>query len=44
MFYEEQTTAVYAATKGSKDAVYVSPFVGSLDDQSEESMDVVRNT
>jgi transaldolase len=35
--------AVYAATRGSKDPVYVSPFIGRLDDRGEKGMDVVRN-
>jgi len=30
-FSQEQAAAVYAATKGSKEPVYVSPFVGRLD-------------
>ena len=42
-FSQEQAAAVYAATKGSKEAVYVSPFVGRLDDRGENGMDVVRN-
>jgi transaldolase len=42
-FSQEQAAAVYAATKGSKEPVYVSPFVGRLDDRSEDGMDLVRN-
>ena len=42
-FSQEQAAAVYAATKGSKDPVYVSPFVGRLDDRGENGMDLVRN-
>ena len=42
-FSQEQAAAVYAATKGSKDVVYVSPFVGRLDDRGENGMDLVRN-
>jgi transaldolase len=42
-FSQEQAAAVYAATKGSKDPVYVSPFLGRLDDQGENGMDLVRN-
>src|SRR5262249_6343720 len=30
-FSQDQAAAVYAATRGSKDPVYVSPFVGRLD-------------
>jgi len=42
-FSQEQAAAVYAATTGSKAPVYVSPFVGRLDDRGENGMDLVRN-
>jgi transaldolase len=42
-FSQEQAAAVYAATKGSREPVYVSPFVGRLDDRGDNGMDVVRN-
>ena len=42
-FSQEQAAAVYAATKGSREPVYVSPFVGRLDDLGEDGMDLVRN-
>ena len=42
-FSQEQAAAVYAATKGERDPVYVSPFVGRLDDRGDNGMDVVRN-
>ena len=42
-FSQEQAGAVYAATKGSKQPVYVSPFLGRLDDRGENGMDLVRN-
>jgi transaldolase len=42
-FSQEQAAAVYAATKGSKEPVYVSPFVGGLDDVGEDGMDLVKN-
>src|SRR5436309_6052878 len=42
-FSQEQAAAVYAATRGSKQPVYVSPFVGRLDDRGEDGMDLVRN-
>jgi transaldolase len=42
-FSQEQAAAVYAATKGSKDPVYVSPFLGRLDDQGQNGMDLVRD-
>lgn len=42
-FSQEQAAAVYSATKGTKQPVYVSPFVGRLDDHGENGMDVVKN-
>ena len=42
-FSQEQAAAVYAATKGSKSPVYVSPFIGRLDDHGEDGMDLVKN-
>jgi transaldolase len=42
-FSQEQAAAVYAATKESKEPVYVSPFAGRLDDRGEDGMDLVRN-
>jgi transaldolase len=42
-FSQQQAAAVYAATKGTKEPVYVSPFVGRLDDIGQNGMDVVRN-
>jgi transaldolase len=42
-FSQEQAAGVYAATKGSKSPVYVSPFAGRLDDRGEDGMDLVRN-
>src|ERR1700720_975709 len=42
-FSQEQAAAVYAATRGSKQPVYVSPFVGRLDDHGEDGMDLIRN-
>ncbi len=42
-FSQEQAAAVYAVTKGSKEPVYVSPFVGRLDDRGEDGMDLVKN-
>ena len=42
-FSQDQAAAVYAATRGSKAPVYVSPFVGRLDDRGENGMDVVKN-
>jgi len=42
-FSQGQAAAVYAATKGSKEPVYVSPFVGRLDDRGENGIDLVKN-
>jgi transaldolase len=42
-FSQEQAAAVYAATRGSGEPVYVSPFVGRLDDRGENGIDLVRN-
>jgi transaldolase len=43
-FSQEQAAAVYAATRGAaKGQVYVSPFIGRLDDRSENGMDVIAN-
>ena len=42
-FSQQQAAAVYAATKGTKEPAYVSPFVGRLDDIGHNGMDVVRN-
>jgi transaldolase len=42
-FSQDQAAAVYAATRVSKAPVYVSPFVGRLDDRGENGMDVVKN-
>ena len=42
-FSQDQAAAVYAATKGSKQPVYVSPFLGRLDDRGEDGMDLVGN-
>jgi transaldolase len=42
-FSQDQAAAVYAATRGSKEPVYVSPFIGRLDDRRQNGMDVVKN-
>jgi len=42
-FSQDQAAAVYAATRGAQEPVYVSPFIGRLDDQGDNGMDVVRN-
>lgn len=44
VFSQEQAAAVYGATQGAqKGQVLVSPFVGRLDDQGENGMDLVKN-
>ncbi len=42
-FSQEQAAAVYGATKGAAEPVYVSPFVGRLDDRGDNGMDLVKN-
>jgi transaldolase len=42
-FSQEQAAAVYAATKRSKAPVYISPFVGRVDDIGQNGVDVVKN-
>lgn len=42
-FSQSQAAAVYAATKFHNYEVFISPFVGRLDDRGEKGMDVVAN-
>ncbi len=42
-FSQEQAAAVHAATKHHNHDVYLSPFVGRLDDKGENGMDIVSN-
>ena len=43
-FQQEQAAAVYAATRGAKKGdVFVSPFIGRLDDKGENGMDLIAN-
>ena len=42
-FSQQQAAAVYAATKGSQAPVYVSPFLGRLDDIGQNGVDLIRN-
>jgi transaldolase len=45
VFSQEQAAAVYAATLGAKKGdVFLSPFVGRLDDRGENGMDFIANT
>ncbi len=44
VFSQEQAAAVYAATKGAKKGgVFVSPFIGRLDDRGENGLDLISN-
>ena len=44
VFTQEQAGAVHAATRGArKGDVFVSPFVGRLDDMGENGMDLIKN-
>ena len=44
VFTQEQAAAVYAATRGAKKGeVFVSPFVGRLDDRGENGMELIKN-
>ena len=42
-FSQQQAAAVYAATKGTKAPVYVSPFVGRIDDIGQNGVDLLSN-
>ena len=42
-FSQGQAAAVYAATTGSREPVYVSPFIGRLDDRGENGIDLIKN-
>ena len=44
VFTQEQAAAVYAATMGAKKGdVFVSPFIGRLDDRGENGLDLIKN-
>ena len=44
VFTQEQAAAVYAATKGAKKGdVFLSPFIGRLDDRGENGMSLIEN-
>jgi transaldolase len=44
VFSQEQAAAVYAATLGAKrEDVFVSPFIGRLDDKGENGMQLIKN-
>ena len=43
-FTQEQAAAVYGATKGAKKGdIFVSPFIGRLDDRGENGMQLIEN-
>jgi transaldolase len=42
-FSEAQAAAVYQATRGARASVFVSPFVGRLDDRGENGMQLIAN-
>jgi len=43
-FSQQQAAAVYAATRGAKKGdVFLSPFIGRLDDRGENGMDLIAN-
>lgn len=43
-FSQEQAAAVYASTRGAaKGQVFVSPFIGRLDDRGKNGMDLIKN-
>lgn len=42
-FSQAQAAAVYAATAGTSHTVYVSPFIGRLDDININGMDLIKN-
>lgn len=42
-FSQQQGAAIYAATVGSAHPVFVSPFIGRLDDRGENGMDLIAN-
>ena len=44
VFSQEQAAAVHAATLGAKKGdVFISPFIGRIDDIGENGMDIIRN-
>lgn len=44
VFSQSQAAAVYAATRGAgRGDVFLSPFIGRLDDRGENGMDLIRN-
>lgn len=42
-FSQQQAAAVYAATRGTQEPAFVSPFVGRLDDRGENGMQLIES-
>src|ERR1035437_10273246 len=42
-FTQEQAAAVYAATEATRTPVYISPFIGRLDDHGQNGIDLIKN-
>ena len=42
-FSQEQAAAVYSATKGARKPVFISHFIGRLDDRGENGMNLIEN-
>lgn len=42
-FSQSQAAAVYAATRGARYPVYVSPFIGRLDDAGQNGLELIAN-
>jgi len=42
-FSQEQAAAVYAATRDTRRSVFISPFIGRLDDSGENGMNLIEN-
>ena len=43
VFSQEQAAAVYEVSRKAKYPIFISPFVGRMDDRGENGMDVVKN-
>lgn len=43
VFSQEQAAGIYVATRHTEEPVFVSPFVGRLDDQGENGMQLIAN-
>ena len=43
VFSQEQAAAVYEVSKKARYPIFISPFVGRLDDRGERGMDIIKN-